>query len=389
MLREKFSVAYRKYKKDGTASSWTLYDACLFLIPFVNLKPDVKKGEIEFEESSLLTERKAPPKSPFDETFLIQLIRERPVLYDKQHEDFRAGNTRKKIWVEVARASGWDVSSVQKRWRVMRDRFVRELRRTKNIDTDNPVNCSAFFRDMLFLVRHVKSKNYEAEATDLSDASEDRWPEHQESFAVASDDLIKDCATSNTVSVKDETMQLMDETIDEHEQVVYAATDNSSYVECYESTEAVENEVYSDGQEFEENAEEYYEEDEGEEEVDEEALETASISQRSSVAGAEDVAVIQDIPQEQWFKTVSESSSPPVKKRKVSVKIEDEIQKKTTPVAKPECARSEPAEAVDEDASFGQTIGLMLKKIPARLKTSVKLKILQSIADFELQHNLV
>lgn len=362
---------------------------CTYLIPFVNLKPDVKKGESDFDELQLLLERKGPPKSPFDETLLIQLIREQPVLYDKQHEDFRAAKSRKKAWIDVAKASGWDVTSVQKRWRVMRDRFVRELRRTKNIDTDNPVNCSSFFRDMLFLVRHVKSKNYEAEATDLSDAdvSEEHWSEINETTK-SQEDRLKSCTSPTPEGVKIETVQLMDETIDEHGRMAYA--ESSSYVECYESTDTTENEVYLDSQEYGEDAEEYYEEeDDGE--VEEEALKTFSLDQRSSVADADDVDEIQEISEEQWFKSANESS-PAAKKRKTSLKIEDEVPEKKIlleAVETTEHVRSEPAELVDEDASFGQTIGLMLRKIPARLKTSVKLKILQSIADFELQHNLV
>lgn len=43
---------------------------------------------------------------------------------------------------------------------------------------------------------------------------------------------------------------------------------------------------------------------------------------------------------------------------------------------------------IDEDVAFGSTIGCMLKKIPAHLKTSVKLRLLTSLAEFEAQHNL-
>lgn len=363
----------------------------------MNLKPDVKKGEVELHDTTFLSDLKGPPKSPFDETLLIHLIRDRPVLYDKRHEDFRTATIRKKTWIEVAKTSGWDVTSVQKRWRVMRDRFVRELRRTKNIDTDNPINCSSFFRDMLFLVRHVKSKSYEAEASNLSDASEDRWCEQNETVSSQDDQMISYSTPTPTI-IKVETVQLIDGTADEDGQMVYAATDDSTYVDCYESTDATENEVYLEDQDYEENnAEEYYEEHDEEPEdehndgeVEEEALETFSLDQRSSVTNAEDVGVLQEIPeeQEQWFDSPTESS-PAKKKRKNSLKAEDEPPEKTIslPAATVEEKTCQPT--VDEDACFGQTIGLMLQKIPSRLKTSVKLKILQSIADFELQHNLV
>ena len=50
---------------------------------------------------------------------------------------------------------------MQRKWRTIRDRFVRELRKTKNSELE--IRCTTFFRSMLFLTEHIKSKKYVAE----------------------------------------------------------------------------------------------------------------------------------------------------------------------------------------------------------------------------------
>lgn len=390
VLREKFSVAYRKNHLDGVTSSWSLYESCAFLEPFVNLKPDFKKEE-PFEQT-VHVEQLGPPKSPFDENTLTQLVRERPILYNKQHEDFRAGNMRKKAWLEIASIAGWDLATVQKRWRVMRDRFVRELRRTKNIDGDSQINCSAFFRDMLFLVRHVKSKKYEAEASDLcSDVSQDNW-EHQESIEDDSKleiEQLETCIIPGSVNA--ETAQMMEEATDSNGRVVtYALDDNQQYIECFTSVGGTEQEE-QENYESSEEAEDFYE-DEEDEMLDQTADEHQSIPE------PEDIVTVEEISEDHWFKHISSSENLSERKRKMSFDVNDEPTIKREPVrsespptaasAQPHHRMSESNEAVDEDAAFGKTIGLMLKKIPSHLKTSVKLNILQCLADFEIMHKL-
>jgi Alcohol dehydrogenase transcription factor Myb/SANT-like len=385
-VREKFSVAYRKYQLDNVQPTWFCYDSCTFLEPFVNLKPDMKKEEPEL--LPVLIERN-PPKSPFDENMLTQLVKERPVLFDKQHEDFRAANMRKKAWIEIANISGWDVRSLQKRWRVMRDRFVRELRRTKNIDGDSQISCSAFFRDMLFLVRHVKSKKYEAEATDVSsDISQDNWDVSGESESVQQ---VETCVIPETEATGEESQHLMEETTDGSGQVVTYSIDEGhqqQYVECFEGRE--ETEVYDESSN-DVPAEDYYEEEE-------QVLEKTIEDEQHLIPQTEDVVAVQEISQNQWYDAFNANvtSDNPVKKRKISFEIREE-----TPVKR----RSEsPAPSTsghsrhrmsdsmevtsDEDIAFGQTIGLMLKKVPPHLKTFMKLKIFESIAKFEAEHKL-
>lgn len=381
-MREKFSVAYRKHQLDGVQPTWVCYEDCLFLEPFVNLKPDLKKEEPELPP---LLER-CPPKSPFDENRLTQLVKERPVLYDKQHEEFRAANMRKKAWIEIANISGWDVGTLQKRWRVMRDRFVRELRRTKNIDGDSQISCSAFFRDMLFLVRHVKSKKYEAEATDASsDFSQDNWDvsgENDNDSALQ----VETCVIPEPENVDDE--HILEETTDSAGHIVTYSIDEGhrqQYVECYESREEPA-EIYEESSN-DVPADDYYE-DEEQEQVTDKTLEDEQHLTESVIA-------VQEIPQNQWYDAfnAATSSESSVKKRRISYEVPEKRRSESPAPSASGQSRHRMSDlnesASDEDMAFGQTIGLMLKKIPPHLKTSVKLKIFESIAKFEAEHKYI
>ena len=338
------------------------------------MKPDFKKDQSSEEVSA--TEKIVPP-SPFDENILMKLVKQRPILYDKQHEDFRAGPLRKKAWQEIANQSGWDIGTVTKRWRVMRDRFVRELRRTKNIDSsDGKIQCSAFFNDMLFLVNHVKSKSYIAEAINIDDVS---W-ENPESVEEGELKLETEQLESCIVSLNTETAQAVTEDTTETscQALSYAIDENDEYVECYAADECNESE-----ESYHDNSNDYFEEEALEvDETDEGQLE---------IIQPDDVTAMEQIPEEQWF-----SKSPPSfsletkvsRKRRISFDPQDEppAKKEFTKADSPAPSTSDTPD--DEDAVFGRTIGLMLRKIPQHLKTSVKLKLFQSLAEFEIEHKL-
>lgn len=385
VVREKFSVAYRKYYFDGTASSWALYDMCMFLAPFVNLKNDSKKDDEQIESSSppLLIERQAPSKSPFDENELTHLVKDRPVLYDKHHEDFRSSSLRKLAWKEISQISGWDVGLLQRRWRVMRDRFVRELRRTKNIENESHVNCSAFFRDMLFLVRHVNSKKYAVEATEESlEVSHESWDHGStgDDSQLQGDDQLETCMVQDMDSSNAENVQVLEEEA-AAQMEVFEIDENPDYSECFEERNDAE-------QIFDENSnqEEFFTE---EEEV------VASVDDQQE---EHDVVAVQDIPAEQWFlKRRAEDLIESPKKRMLSYDTIASSAIKSRQSESPARSASEYSHhrtrdlsesTTDEDVVFGQMVGCMLKKIPAYLKTSIKLKLLQSIEDFEIHHKL-
>lgn len=362
VLREKFSVAYRKFTKDKILPSWSLYESCSFLQPFVNLKLDATK-QPDDEEESLLVEKRAPIKSPFDESILTQLVKERPILYDKRHEDFRAANLRKKTWNEISIISGWDVKTLQRRWRVMRDRFVRELRRTKNIEIDKQINCTPFFRDMLFLAGHVKSKRYEAEATDgLSD--DENW-DQQESSGDDTKPRIDEMETCIIAGPLKEN----------HFEESYDIDDSVQYDECYEADNLTEQETYDENPEIADETEDQLE---TEETFCDENVEQHVMSEDETVAQ-----------EEQWFS----QSTTKEKKHRISVEYSEE------PVCKRKARQSESSstasqrvdakpESLDENIMFGKTIGLMLQKYPPHLQTAVKLELFQCLANFDIKHRL-
>lgn len=320
------------------------------------------------------------PSSPFDENILMQLVKHRPIIYDKQHEDFRAGPLRKKAWQEIAKISGWDIDTVTKRWRVMRDRFVRELRRTKNMDNnDSRIHCSAFFTEMLFLVNHVKSKSYVAEASGIEEVSREIWEsqESEDTDLRLETEQLETCIVSyNAAEPNEQTIDDDDTTENLSQALTYAVDENDEYVECYQAdmTNEEEEETYEEGSDG------YYEE---EETLDLEE----SHADPQTVSQTDDILTVEDVPENQWFKKSSQDSKV-FRKRRLTFDPQDE-----PPAKKDFIQPDSPAPSVsdipeDEDAVFGKTIGLMLKKIPPHLKTTVKLKIFQSLAEFEIEHKL-
>jgi hypothetical protein len=367
--------------QDGISSSWDHYDQCTFLAPFVNMKPDNKKEELSLQTPT----EKRLPKSPFDETMLTQMVKERPVLYDKTHEEFRGGTMRKKAWSEIANITGWDEDTLQKRWRVMRDRFVRELRRTKNNDTECQVSCSAFFRDMLFLARHVKSKKYEAEATDVSsDVSQD----YDTSAANDSRQEIETCI----VPESSDSQQIIEETTDYAGNVVSYSIEDANqpqYLECLEGREETDQPELYDDNSNEAPPEDYYEDEE------DQLLEN---DEQHLISQTEEVVAVQEIPQNHWY----EDFGTPIKientkKRRISSVMREDppmkMRSESPATSMTDHSRNRTSEinesVTDEDIAFGQTIGLMLKKIPPHLKTSAKLKIFESLAKFEAEHKYI
>lgn len=395
-MREKFSVAYRKNVLEEVMPNWNHYDSLNFLEPFVNLRPEAKKSSQNNEDSA--TSEKSVQKSPLDETVLIRLVKEKPVLYDKKHEDFRVSTQRKRAWDEIASVANWDVDTLQKRWRVMRDRFVRELRRSKNIDPDSQLNCSAFFREMLFLAHHVRSKKYEVETHfvesddsrdyEYDDRKEINTKDDDEQLEITTDDHDKD----NRVIYKKKGKFYYEK--DAHiDQSSADDQENEHYTTYIEDSEELEQNVHYE----EANIEEIDENDLHEDEYVEEIFENHE--QESAHHHEEEEVLMQENITEQWVKREAVQSPDNVimiKKRRASNEEIQSQQQQQPKVMRISDSQSIPRNSTanenvidnDEDIAFGNTIGCMLKKIPQHLKTSVKLKLLQSLAEFEAQHKL-
>lgn len=377
---------------EGITPTWSLYEQCKFLNPFINTKHE-RKSECD-NDDHLLPSQLPLLKGPFDEKLLIKHVKERPQIYDKQHEDFRSPIARRNAFEDISSVTGWDVKILQRRWRVMRDRFVRELRRTKNIDTDAHLDCSVFFRDMLFLARHVRSKSYEVEADIHSDASLENW-EVQEN----ADDSGKSMETARTeikIKLEDEKTDAKQndaaaiENFDHVED--YATDDAPEYLECFDTEESL----------LEDNVEVVYEEESVENvegatyfQDNEESIAEMNPNEQKYYDNVDDVVAVQEILEDQWIKNEPSSFQgfKVVQKRQATEDLAAEMSPKRLKEHQASVSQ-EPTQSVvetktiDEDVAFGQTIGLMLKKIPNNLKTPVKVLLLQCLSEFELNHNL-
>lgn len=379
-VREKFAVKYKKFYFSGIDPTWEFYDQCQFLIPFVNLSSSRKKSSAcrdSDDEDTIRSFTQQPIR--FDESNLIEHIRQRPVIYDRNHKDFRSASIRNKAWKDIARTTGWKIDFMQKRWRVIRDRFVRELRKTNYSKTT--VSTSPIFANMLFLAPHIKSKTYavETEFEDYSNEEEDE----------ASHDDVR-FRNENFDTTSNENIEANSEVIEEeevyHHENVETFDDNQMY-RLYEEAEVLE-EMHEDHNVVTAEGEEEYSDDDTQEETifenDEEYLNSVAFEQVEADSNDIEPNVQIQAPtskKRKLSKYFEEVSSPMKIVCSETFAVKDE-QESTKSIHETSMAMS------DEDLAFGQTIGLMLKKIPYKLKTAIKLKIFQCLDDFELQHNL-
>lgn len=341
MLREKYSVSFRKEINEGIQCHWIFYDKLKFLQPFVSLKVESKSSK---SNDSFCEITNQVTKSPFDELELIQLVKDRPVLYDKKNDDFRSNSLRKKAWEEISSQTNWNVEVLQKRWRVMRDRFVRELRRTQNLDANSQVNCSSFFREMLFLACHVRSNKYEVE-TNLEEEVE-----------------MKAASESGD--------EVTEEWIMQDESTYHESYDTDQYVE--ESVE--QSQTYESPEELQQSQNECVDDEPIYQDVEQEECPSNDVDENIQMSASD---VIHDIKSEQNTK------------KRCAKDVGDNLKNKKQRIDLISSAGTDHVtDDKDEDIAFGNTIGCMLKKIPLHLKTAVKLKLLSSLAEFEAEHKL-
>ncbi|CAL8300676.1 unnamed protein product [Arctogadus glacialis] len=57
---------------------------------------------------------------------LIVAVRSRPVLYDTTMVSYRDRNKKERAWVDVAEDTGFPVDVCCRRWKSLRDRYMRE-----------------------------------------------------------------------------------------------------------------------------------------------------------------------------------------------------------------------------------------------------------------------
>lgn len=253
---------------------------------------------------------------------------------------------------------------MQKRWRVMRDRFVREVRKSNN--SVQTTNSSSYFPHMLFLLPHIKSKNYSLEAEYDEYNNEDDSTYVHENFDITSNGSLPE------VVVEEEEVE---QEIVQHENI----EEFDSY-HSYEEAELLEEMQDDHNMVTTEEDNEYSDEENQIETVfedDEQYLSSVTYQQDCDEITKEETEVTPAVVSRK------RKHSSDIEEAPAAVKNESEVPRPATIVS-----HDINLALTDEDLAFGQTIGLMLKKIPNKLKTSIKLKILGCIDDFELLHNL-
>ncbi|XP_044271031.1 transcription factor Adf-1-like [Tribolium madens] len=91
------------------------------------------------------------------EDILIEEVRQRPSIYDKTTLVYKNNRIRDQEWKEVAKAVNMnDVEAVKKRWRSLRDSFIK-IQRSLKLNPKQAVKWIYYSR-LMFLIPHIESK---------------------------------------------------------------------------------------------------------------------------------------------------------------------------------------------------------------------------------------
>lgn len=118
------------------------------------------------------------------ETFrFISLIEKHPQLYNKKHKDFLRQDIRNQIWETICKEMNWDgmyphslfwpefhyndnnlrycsidTNKAKKKWRNLRDKFVKKRRRHGGSSSNEDEGQREFYNSLMFLDGHVNSR---------------------------------------------------------------------------------------------------------------------------------------------------------------------------------------------------------------------------------------
>ncbi|XP_016339975.1 transcription factor Adf-1-like [Sinocyclocheilus anshuiensis] len=101
---------------------------------------------------------------------LIQSVHAYPVLYNVSLHDYRSAERRVKAWREVAASVGLSVVECKRRWKTIRDRFIRERRlcQLRREEGGRRLHFWPHRESLSFLEAHVRKKKRVAEHPDDS-----------------------------------------------------------------------------------------------------------------------------------------------------------------------------------------------------------------------------
>ncbi|KAG1931707.1 transcription factor Adf-1-like [Pimephales promelas] len=102
---------------------------------------------------------------------LIQSVSGYPVLYNASLHDYRSSERRVNAWREVAACVGLSVIECKRRWKTIRDRYIRERRlcKLKREEGGRRLHYWPHRESLSFLDNHIRKRKIPSEAEALED----------------------------------------------------------------------------------------------------------------------------------------------------------------------------------------------------------------------------
>ncbi|KAF5289050.1 hypothetical protein FQA39_LY03929 [Lamprigera yunnana] len=171
---------YNRYKKEmteddnGLVRPWDFYEEMKFIEPYIVHRGNSKSNKSLNEsyssdaEGSLsndvnITDSIFPGMDgkcndhSTDIMKLILTIKERPVLYDNKHSNYKFKDAKIQAWNEVAQAMSASVNECELKWKNLRERYGRE-RKIKYVQNDR--RPWEYFETLNFLDAHIKPRKH-------------------------------------------------------------------------------------------------------------------------------------------------------------------------------------------------------------------------------------
>lgn len=289
----------------------------------------------------------------------------------------------------------------------MRDRFVRELRRSKNFDDDSSICGSKFFQEMLFLTNHVKSKKFEAVMNEVIYTEEEldmKNDEYEDGSFISKQEynLQSSAEVLNSLACLEGENILEDESYEENDgsdEMIFTE-ENVEYLEerNNEATDGNDEKIINEAFENIEESEEVVEDFGFTEEKDyPDSQDEQNFTFKEEDIGDDSPIIVQveemlemrnEDPTEVYVELKDETSNENNKRLILHDPSDEPIAKKCDFQSIPDRAAPLLPDDTDEDMAFGRMIGCMLKRIPRNMKMTVKLKLMSALADFEASNNL-
>lgn len=299
------------------------------------------------------------------------------------------------------------MSSCQRRWRTVRDRFVRELRRSKNFDDDSSIGGSKFFQEMLFLTNHVKSKKFEAVMNEVIYTEEEldmKNDEYEDGSFISKQEynLQSSAEVLNSLACLEGENILEDESYEENDgsdEMIFTE-ENVEYLEerNNEATDGSDDKIINEASENIHEIEDVVEDFGFTEEKDyPDSQDEQNYTFKEEDIGDDSPIIVQveemlemrnEDPTEVYVELEDETSNENNKRQILHDPSDEPIVKKCDFQSTPDRAVLPSSDDNDEDMTFGKMIGCMLKRIPRNMKMTVKLKLMSALADFEASNNL-